>query len=167
MRTSFTKVGSLTLQVSFTRAASAASKLSSKRATTSIRRSNFIRLLVAVRARPADSSVDPAPLASAPKEHATGGQRQLFSGGVRQTAEDERGEPGENDVALSGDVIERRVELRTVLRLIERDGDVELKPGLGLVQTLIQFRVSVGVQALGSSSTRSLAPGSSRTYRIG
>src|SRR5579862_9782290 len=56
---------------------------------------------------------------------------------------------GENDVALSGDKKERSVQLRAILRLIERDGNIELEPAPGLIQTLKQLRVAIRVQAIG------------------
>jgi len=56
---------------------------------------------------------------------------------------------GEHDVALAWNEIKRGVRLRAVLRLINCDGDVELKPLLRLLDPIVELRVTLSIEPIG------------------
>src|SRR4051812_8918584 len=66
---------------------------------------------------------------------------------LRRIQEREHG-TRKDDVAFALHEIERGVWLRNVLRLIERHWDVQLKASLGVLNALVEFRMSLCVQTV-------------------
>src|SRR5580765_4463405 len=55
---------------------------------------------------------------------------------------------GKDDVTLAGNEKQRSIQLQTVLRLIERNGNIQLELGLRLRESGVEFRVPAGLQTV-------------------
>src|SRR5947208_2039006 len=60
----------------------------------------------------------------------------------------------ENDVAFSANKVERGIDFRTLLRLVKRHREIELKRGFGDVDDLVKVVVSVAIETVSGFKQR-------------